>query len=187
MKAILKRRWLRFSLRTLLVVMTALAISIGLYIKSYRDRRAAISVAERLGAAINYHYDAPKWLRKLVGDERYFWNPNSLRFESSDLITSGPLTDDKLQNAMPYLQRFGDLNYLSFRESKITNDGLKHLLPLADRLIVLDLTYTAVSDEGLMQLKQMPKLMFVRVKDGTAVTPAGIAEFERAMPGCKCN
>lgn len=46
---------------------------------------------------------------------------------------------------------------------------------------------TAVSDDGIIHLKQLPKLMFVRVKEGTAITPAGIAELERALPGCKCN
>jgi hypothetical protein len=182
MTAFLKRRWLRFSLRTLLVIMTVLAISLGLYVQSLRDRRAAIGVMEKLGGAISFRYHGPEWLRELVGDEKYFWNPNAVRFESSD-----PLTNDELQSAMPYLKSLGDLNYLSFRESQITNEGLKHLLPLADRLLVLDLTYTAVSDEGIIHLKQMPKLMFIRVKGGTAITPAGIAELERALPGCKCN
>lgn len=178
----LKRRWLRFSLRTLLVVTTVLAISLGLYFKSFRDRRAAVAAMEKLGGAISLRYYGPEWLRKLVGDEKYFWNPIAVRFQADD-----PLTDDELQSAIPYLQNFGDLNYLAFRESQITNDGLKHLLPLADRLLMLDLTHTAVSDAGIIHLKQLPKLMFVRVKEGTAITPAGIAELERALPGCKCN
>ena len=182
MSGLLKRRWLRFSLRTLLVVTTALAISLGLYVQSLRDRKAAVGAMEKLGGAISFRYHGPEWLRKLVGDEKYFWNPNAVRFESSN-----PTTDDELQSAVPYLKSFGDLNYLSFRESRITNEGLKHLLPLADRLLVLDLTHTAVSDEGIIYLKQLPKLMFIRVKEGTAITPAGIAELERALPGCKCN
>lgn len=182
MSGLPRRRRLRFSLRTLLVITTVLAISLGLYVQSLRDRRAAIAAVERLGAAISFNYHGPEWLRKLVGDEKYFWNPNAVRFQYDD-----PLTDDELQSAVPYLKNFSDLNYLAFRESQITNDGLKHLLPLAERLLVLDLSYTAVSDDGIIHLKQLPKLMFVRVKEGTAITPAGIGELERALPGCKCN
>lgn len=180
MSGLLKRRWLRFSLRTLLLVTTALAISLGMYVKSLRDRKAAVGAMEKLGGAISLRYHGPEWLRKLVGDEKYFWNPIAVRFQYSD-----PITDDELRSAIPYLRSFGDLNYLSFRESQITSDGLKHLLPLADRLLVLDLTYTAISDDGIIHLKQLPKLRFIRVKEGTAITPAGIAELERALPDCK--
>ena len=178
----LKRRWLRFSLRTLLVIMTVLAISLGLYFKSLRDRKAAIGAMEKLGGAISLKYNGPEWLRKMVNDDKCFWNPVAVRFQPHH-----PITDQELQSAVPYLKNFGDLNYLAFRESQVTNEGLKHLLPLAERLLVLDLSDTAVSDDGIVHLKQLPKLMFVRVKEGTAITPAGIGEFERALPGCKCN
>jgi len=181
MSGLLKRRWLRFSLKTLLVVTTALAISLGLYVKSFRDRKAAIGAMEKLGGAISLRYHGPEWLRKLVNDDKCFWNPIAVRFQPYD-----PITDQELQSAMPYLRSFDDLNYLNFRESQITNDGLKHLLPLADRLLVLDITNTAISDDGIIHLKQLPKLKFIRVK-GAGITSAGIAELQRALPNCKCE
>ena len=174
-----KRSWFRFSLKTLLVLMTALAIWLGLYAKSFRDRRDAIAEVKLLDGSISLKYDGPAWLRRLVRDETYFWNPIAVRF-------TGPhrLTDIELQKIMKQLLSFQDLNYLMLANSQITNAGLEQLLPLRDNLETIDISGTDISDEGIVHLKRFSKLTLLRIQH-TNVTPNGVVELQQSLPSCK--
>jgi hypothetical protein len=110
-----------------------------------RTSRFAIGAIKQRNGTISLKYDGPAWLRKIVRDETYFWNPLAVRFQPID-----PITDDELRNVMPFLMSFQDPYYLDFQKSQITNDGLKHLLPLADKLTALDIRGTAISDDVLL-------------------------------------
>ena len=95
------RRWFRFSLRTLLVLMTALAVWLGLYAKSLRDRKAAVVLIEQLNGALGVKLAGPAWLWRLVGDERYFFDPAGVHFNAGERPT-----DDDLRMVMKHLVRF---------------------------------------------------------------------------------
>jgi hypothetical protein len=72
-----KRRWLQFSLRTLLVAVTLLAVWLGLWTDRARRQRVAVQRVRELGGDIRYDYEnqkggqppGPEWLRRLLGDE----------------------------------------------------------------------------------------------------------------------
>src|SRR5262249_32517948 len=75
-----KRRWITFSLRTLLIVMTLLCVGIGWKMNKVGNWRRAVAEAQRLGATITYFHDldattspaeppGPKWLRRIFGDD----------------------------------------------------------------------------------------------------------------------
>ena len=179
MASITGRRWFSFSLKTLLVVMTALAISLGLYVKSFRDRRAAIAAIEGLNAWISYQESGPNWLRNFISDEKFFWNPVAVRFNPSD-----PVTDVELRSVMKHLMTFDEMTYLNFDRSQITDAGLAQLLPLANKLESLDIRRTSVSDDGIAHLKRLPRLTLLRLK-GSGISADGIDEIRKSLPNCK--
>lgn len=181
MASITKKRWFSFSLKTLLIVMTALAVLLGFFVKSFRDRRAAIAAIEDLNGSISYQESGPNWLRKFISDEKYFWNPVAVRFSSND-----PITDVELQSVMKHVMNFDDLTYLNFNRSQITDVGLAQLLPLANKLESLDIRSTSVSDDGIAHLKRLPRLTLLRLED-SAISTDGIDEIRKALPSCKLD
>ncbi len=86
-----------------------------------------------------------------------------------------------------HLRRLRNLKYLNLRHTKTTNSGLVHLKDLP-RLEYVALGETAVDDDGLMCLtacKQLREVDLWRERGSHQFTPAGIARFQRAFPGCK--
>jgi len=181
MASITEKRWFSFSLKTLLVVMTAVAIVLGLYVKSFRDRRVAIAAIDGLNGSISYQESGPNWLRKFISDEKFFWNPVAVRFNPND-----PVTDGELQSAMKHLLKFDDMTYLNLYRSQITNAGLAQLLPLANNLESLDIRSTSISDDGIAHLKRLRRLTLLRLKD-SAISPDGIDEIRKSLPSCKLD
>jgi hypothetical protein len=82
-----KRRWWRYSLRTMLLVLTALALWLGMQTDRAIKQRRAVQIVERLGGVVHYHHQltddprrqfdwkrepwAPRWLMDIFGDD-YF-------------------------------------------------------------------------------------------------------------------
>src|SRR5262245_33102960 len=149
-----KQRWLRFSLRTLLVAMTVFAIWLGLYVKSYRDRRTAIAAIENLGGVMGINYMGPEWIRSRVKDEKYFWDPAGVHFSNVD----DELTDADVATVVPYMTKFQRLRDLTLHEPKITNAAIPLLLPLANKLVYLDVSGSKISTDAIPHLKKFPKL-----------------------------
>jgi hypothetical protein len=58
MPALPRRRWLRYSLRTFLVLITALALWLGVITKRARDQRDAVAMLASIGITPNYDYQA---------------------------------------------------------------------------------------------------------------------------------
>ena len=88
----MKIRWLRFSLRTLLVLVTALCIWLGIQVNAARRQREAVAAIQKAGGTVYYDYQivfetsvqwpiksfndsipppGPAWLRRQIGDD-YF-------------------------------------------------------------------------------------------------------------------
>ena len=175
-------RWARISLRGLFILMTVVAISVGLFIKEMRDHRAAIvAVSESHGAISTQKYSGPNWLRRFVSDEKYLMNPVAVRFNSTH-----PLTDAQLRSLIPHLSEFDDLTYVNLYRSDVTDDGIKELLPLSHRLEAIDIRLTSVSDSSVPVLKRFPQLTLLRVH-GSAITEQGREEIRQALPNCKLD
>jgi hypothetical protein len=179
MVSIRRKSWQSFSLKTLLLAMTVLAIVLGLYVKSYRDRRSAIDAINGLDAWLSIKHDGPQWLHRFVSDEKYFWNPVAVRFNPDH-----PVTDAELQSVMKHLMTFKDLRYLNFYRSRITDAGLAQLFPLSDKLDSLDIRNTSVSDNGIAHLKQLHRLTLLRLSD-SKISPEGVETIRKSLPNCK--
>jgi hypothetical protein len=79
-----RRRWLRYSLRSLLILTTVLCIWLGIKVNQARRQKEAVARLKELGAEILYSHqrsesgrsfdprkelDLPRWLRQLTGDD----------------------------------------------------------------------------------------------------------------------
>src|SRR5687768_798002 len=105
----LRRRWLRFSLRTFLLVLTALCIWLGVNVNQARRQKEAVAALKALGATVLYAHqrgegnpiffdprkelDLPRWLRDLTGDD-FFQRVAWLYFPNG-------VTDDGLIHLAP--------------------------------------------------------------------------------------
>ena len=83
------RRYLTFSLRTLFVLTTALAVWLGVVVNRAREQREAVKAIEQCGGHVTYDWQfhdlknwphlpvlrppGPAWLRRLIGDD-FFQN-----------------------------------------------------------------------------------------------------------------
>jgi hypothetical protein len=113
-----RRRWIQFSLRTLFVLTTALAIWLGFVVKAVREQREAVKAIEALGGVVQYDWEeadfdpnSRTWLRRIVGDD-YFQEASHVAFEKWP-----PPSDVALLRLIPYLQRFQRLQFLTVPQS----------------------------------------------------------------------
>jgi Leucine-rich repeat (LRR) protein len=194
-KAKPKRRWLQFSLRTLLVLMLVCGCALGWLrheVQRARAQREAAKPLEELGGDVVYNRvggPVAYWLGQLLGED--------LDFEPTMVSLDGtPVTDAGLT----HLKGLPQLRTLILSHSKITDAGLKHLrgltrlerLYLRDpqftdaglenlqgltQLTVLDLSSTPVTDAGLMHLKGLPQLRTL-ILSHSKITDAGLVHLK---------
>ena len=180
-----KRRWLRFSLRTLLIAITIVCIWLGFELNRARARRTAILAVEDLGGTYGVHIMGPAWLRKMMGDDKCFYDAARVSF--------GPLTyrakkdrpfdDDALRRSIEPLNTFTKFQTLDLVSSDISDAGLKHLKGLHN-LETLRLTDTGVSDQGIDDLTDLKSLHRLQI-ERTKITDEGIARLKAALPDCE--
>jgi hypothetical protein len=89
-------------------------------------------------------------------------------------LSGARITDDTFKD-LKGLQRVAELD---LSKSSITDDQMGRLNEIATLLVKLDLSNTAVTDAGLVQLKHVPVLFNLNLA-GTKVTPAGVARFQK--------
>ena len=96
------RRYLTFSLRTLFILLTALAVWLGVVVRRATEQREAVNAIEALGGAVVFDWeytDKPirgAWLRRIVGNQ-FSQEVEAVCFRS-DLPVSTMLS------STPYLQ-----------------------------------------------------------------------------------
>jgi hypothetical protein len=204
-----KRRWLQFSLRSLLIFTLSCAVAggwLGKRMEQKRDEREAIEALVKLGCYVEYDYETenanakppgPDWLRNLLGEN----------FLSEVVCVSIGRPPTLSASGLVNLKGMTQLQTLDLNGSKVTDAGLTHLIALP-RLDFLSLANTAVSDSGLAHVSGLPRLQTLNligthVTDaglaplyrltklqmlelhGTNVTDAGVDELQKSLPNCK--
>ena len=200
-----KRRWFQFSLRTLLILTTIVAIPcawLGRKIEQKRRERNAVrAIAEKFGLA-QYDYEiahqsepsGPAWLRRLFGD-------NLFSEVTAVSLTGGSHDDDDLA----VLDDLPNIHLLDLQDTNVTDAGLAHLSGLSElerlnlkgtpavgnagcrylsglgRLKWLDLSGTKTSE--LKYLKALGSLEYLDLLD-TKTDDAGVNELRNALPNC---
>jgi hypothetical protein len=154
----------RFSLRTLLILVTLGAAAFGWFgIKMRQAQRQKESVAavRNLGGIVGYDYEfdsvgnqkanasppTPAWLRKTLGDDFFA--------EVKYVFLCGCGADDETLVLIRGMPRLESLN-ISYT-TKITDDGLANLASLTE-LRELRMSNTGVTDAGLAHLRGLKKL-----------------------------
>lgn len=191
------RRWFQFSLATLLLVMGAVALGLGLWSDSARKQQRAVAAIQRLGGSCGYRYQSrpgrsqkppgPAWLRNLLGID-YLDRVDGVRLVGDSILDADlallqglpglehlRLGGERLTDAgLAYLEGSRRLIYLSLECPGITDAGLAHLAGL-QCLDSLHLECPQVTDAGLAHLKGL-RLGFLDLRSAR-VTDAGLAHI----------
>lgn len=142
------RRRFQYSLRTFLVLLTALAVWLGVAVNRAREQREAVEVIKSLGGSLLYDRqfhpgvvmyrgrpvaptnvddmpDAPAWIRQLVGDE-FFEKVVAVSF-----LRNPEIPEDDILESIPCLQRLRVLSAITlpYSVSRRTENELKAALP----------------------------------------------------------
>lgn len=168
----IKRRYFRYSVRTLFIVATLLCVLLGTVVRQARIQRFAVeAILEKGGEVVYLHQDTksvapgPEWLREIIGDE-YFFRVNRVTFifEKAD------------DTALAVIGKLTDLKGLAIAEAQITSAGLKHLARLTD-LESLELQDTLVTSDDLVNLKGLTYLKSLQLNN-TKVTDDSIEHLK---------
>ena len=206
-----RRRWLQFSLRTVLLGVSALAVCLGLAVgRAHRQRQIVATIVQRGGSARAWRVDSrwrPKWVLALLGDEyapREHWNVVLNRGRSSwhrDVRRNAagdetlalaaelrPLDSLSLRETvvsdvgLRYVSDLRELEELRLDRTKVGDVGLGHLRGLAC-LRTLELSETRVTDAGLVSVAALGQLRYLDLRD-TQVTDAGLRHL-RELAGLR--
>ncbi len=187
----------RFSLRTLVIVMTAFTLWIGYASYRANRQREAVEALQTQDAQVRYaheyEFDAnhgpvrrgevknasppgPEWLRGVVG-EHYFirplvlWHvkdPAPLVELSSVEEIYGLQFDDR---EAPHLQRLSQLKVLMLNKMSTVSDfGFLAELP---ELVHFSASHVAFDDEDAVHLESLPNLLWLQLR-GTRITDEGV-------------
>ena len=180
--ALVFRRRFQFSLRSLFVLVVAVAMPCSWFaveMKRAREQRDVVDSITKLGASVQYdwQFDAtgsflpnsqpsvPVWLRKLLGED-CFGEVYRVRLRNTTT------TDTALEQ----IKGFTQLQELRLSSSNVTDNGLKHIEGLT-QLKELWLGDTKVTDAGLVHLKGLTQLRELWLY-GTNVTDVGMEHLK---------
>jgi hypothetical protein len=148
-----KRRWFQYSLRSLMLLMTAAAgavVAWRAYLEPYHRQRQTMALIERLGGSYETT-QAPAWLSRVLG-----YNVNN--------VVRVDLTEVKAPPAeyLEHVSRLPHLEKLSVADLPFGDDALRRLHQLKT-LRELILSSTSVTDEAVERLQQaLPELAIRR-------------------------
>ncbi|MEX2142884.1 MAG: hypothetical protein WD894_26745 [Pirellulales bacterium] len=185
---VVRRRWLRFSLRTMLIVITVLSVWLGVKVDQARKQKRAVDTLRAFGADIRYEHhrgkngllhnadnelNVPAWARQLCGDD-FFQTVRGIYFlqlQRPKQTRPHRITDEELKCLadLPHLER------LYIDNAPITDAGLAHLRH-PEYLREVNLRQTKVGDDFVRRLSDSERLQ-VLVLDGTKVTDESLAEL----------
>jgi hypothetical protein len=166
-----QRRWLQFSLRTLLVFMLLVAIGCGWFAhKLYkaRQQRQAVAAIIGMGGGVRYDNDqSPLTIQRKEG-----WLANFLGVDFYQDVVSVSVGANVTEDVLTQLDTFHHLNQLGFRATSISDGDLAHLREWPG-LQYLYLGGTEISDAGLAHVKGCSNLIYLDLS-GTKITDAGL-------------
>ncbi len=166
------RRFLQFSLRSLLVFVLLVSIGmswLGVKLQRARKQREAVEAIEKAGGFVIYEQDGgssvPEWARAIFGDDFFV-----------DVVEVVMPETDFGDYEATYLKGLTDLTGLYLIQAQITDAGLEYLEGLTS-LTCVSLQFTQVTDAGLAHLKGLANLERLCLC-GTQVTDAGLEHLE---------
>jgi hypothetical protein len=174
------RRAFRFTIRTLLVLIAALAVAMAVYVNSANRQRLAVAKLKQLGAYVRYDYQqinskaqppGPTWLRERLGID-YFATVSSV-------VLNRPDIRDEHWDALRDLPHLRELHLWY---ANVQDAGFVHVRDLS-QLTTVVLAHCKATDETLGNLCHLTQLEVLIVNNTlnapktAAITDAGLARL----------
>jgi hypothetical protein len=197
-----KNRWIRFGLRTLLILTILFCIVFSFWgwfalrMRSAKRQEKAMHALQARGMGVNFDYEfkirnggyyqirnaklpEPVWLRTLLGDD-YFRLLGDDFFRTVIFVefNGSNVTDTDLK----HLEDLPQIRSLGLSKTQITDAALANLKGLT-RLNWLRLQNTQITDAGLAHLRNLTQLQHVNLR-GTKVTEIGVRKLKQELPNC---
>jgi internalin A len=200
------RRFLRFSVRGLIVLVLLIGGCLGWMARNARIQRDAVAAIKRAGGSVRYSHVrrkstskqgqkpwVPVWLADLIGVD-YLDHVTNVRLSESTMGTDSAieqtghlsqlrqliLDDSSVGDAgLAHMRGLRSLSILDLSHTKVTDLGLAHLEGLLN-LRALDLSHTQITGEGLAHLKGLENLSSLDLT-GTRLRDDGLAHLERLV------
>jgi hypothetical protein len=171
-------RWLRFSLRSLIVAVAITGVVLGIIVHTARRQRLAVETIQSAGGTVFYAYQqtsprswstggtpsGPAWLRQAIGGE-FFDRP----------IYVGLFGSPQDEDWIDAFNRIPTTETLLLSGDNVADDTLRQLAA-STSLIELHLSGSRISDDALRQLAKFPRLRWL-VINHTSVTATGVAHL----------
>jgi hypothetical protein len=186
------RRFLRFSVRGLIVLVLVIGAGLGWLVRSALMQRDAVAAIQKNRGWVRYYWRDYSIVRGSYAD--YYW-PGDLPWRPSFFLPRAWLADrfgidyfDEIigisfsagatcSNAdMVHVSAFPALHDLYLPDTKVTDPLLVHLEGMTN-LTVLCFSGNRVTDEGLVHLKGLTKLRNLSL-GGTLITDDGLIHLE---------
>jgi hypothetical protein len=180
------RRFLRFSVWGLIVLLLVLGAGVGWIVRQARIQRDAVVAIMKAGGSVKYDWEwsngknilggkpwAPLRFVNLIGVD-YFGHVTAVEFSAYPGATDATLKK---------VGRLTRVQALYANSPSLSDAGLAHLTGLTN-LFTLDLAGTRVTDAGLAHLTGLSQLKQLYLR-GTHVTDGGAKELNQALPSLK--
>ncbi|HVT30501.1 MAG TPA: hypothetical protein VHE81_21000 [Lacipirellulaceae bacterium] len=188
MKSKSYRRLFRFSLRTLLILLTLYSIWLGHMMHRLYARRDAWRAIHECGGSCGFAIVGPAWLRYLVRSKECFYDAVRISFDSNSHSrrSKSPFGDDDFAEMVDQINVYAGFNTLDLGGSGITDHTLNHLTKLKKfrKIVQLVVSNTQVSDQGIADISTLKALTFLDIGH-TNITQDGIVRLQRALPNCE--
>jgi hypothetical protein len=170
------RRWVQFSLRTLLVFMLLVTIGCGWFARKLykaRQQRQAVATIIGMGGGVRYDFEQdPVKVKRKAG-----WLVNLLGQDFFQDVVSASVGANVTQEVLTRLDWLHHLNQLGFRDSSIYDGDLSHLHQWPE-LQYLYLSGTEITDAGLKYVERCSNLICLDVSE-TKITDVGLKSIQR--------
>ena len=174
------RRYLRLSVRGLIVLVLVIGVWLGWIVRSARIQREAVAAITRAGGHVSYDWEwrngryfaepkpwAPQWLVDRVGVDLF-----------GHVVAASPSqARGQAIRRLAHVGRFTRLESLSIYSSSVTDQGLAHFEGLT-RLSEINLCNTQVTDDGLKHLEGLKGLSSL-VINATRISDDGLKHLSR--------
>jgi hypothetical protein len=188
-----KRRWFQFSLRTLLIFTTIVALGSGWFrarIAKARKQRAAIEAIEKSGGMVLYDYQVDlsgglmpnakppvvSWPWTLFGRDCYLPVAEAVLRSDHEINYLDELNELRVLRLDGYVVADGGLSPATEIRPRLTDAGLATIEGLS-HLKELDLQSTDLGDTGIKRIAKLRRLRSLELSD-TKITDAGLENLK---------
>ena len=184
-------RRIRFSVRTMMLLVLASGCWLGWYLTRVRTQQAAFAAIVKAGGSYEYEWTwgnyipdvieykgrprVPKWLATHVGED-YVADITYVSLVHRPRAGTGTANDETLR----LVSGLGRLETLGLFGTHVTDAGLAYV-KLLTRLKDLDLRSTQIGDAGLAHLRPMTSLKVLNIAN-TRVSNEGVLALEESLP-----